>query len=176
MSQSSLSAELSDRFREVKRHYYLLGARERLILHVISVVVVLLLIFALGIAPAQKKLATAKQQHIAAQEMHEWMKANEPRLRDAARAGRSGGASMTGQALLTQVNRSAQTSGVTLRRTEPEGDDKLRVWVEDASFNAVISWLADMDKRMGIKVINISVESHRDPGLANVRIILGAAS
>jgi general secretion pathway protein M len=159
----------------VKRHYYLLGQRERLAVHVSAVVLVLALIVLAGILPAQKKLAVARDQQVAAQELNAWIKANEARLRDVARVG-GGSAAMTGQALLTQVNRSAQMAGVTLRRTEPEGDDKLRVWLEEASFNGVIAWLAQLDQQMNIKVINISVESHRDPGLANVRIILGASS
>lgn len=176
MSQSSAAAELSDKIREVKRHYYLLGQRERLALHVMAVVVALVLILVLGIMPANKKLAMARQQQQSAQEMNAWIKANEPLMQAAARSGRPGGAAMTGQALLTQVNRSAQMAGVTLRRTEPEGNDKLRVWLEEASFNAVMGWLAQMDKQMGISVLNISVEAQREPGIANIRLILGASS
>jgi general secretion pathway protein M len=139
-------------------------------------VLLALLVYLLVLAPMQSKLDQAQDSHRHWQDLQQWLQVNEPAIRAAAgKAGKSAAAAgMTGQALLTQVNRSAQMAGISLRRTEPEGEDKLRVWLEEAPFNAVMGWLVTLDRDMGIRVTNIAVDSSREPGLANFRIIVGA--
>lgn len=174
MSDVSVLKTLSEKTREAKRFYYSMAPRERLMVNGMLAVLLIALIYLVLVYPAYNKVAEAEERFQRTQDLNAWMMANEPALKAASNSGsaRAGG-TVSGQALMSQINQSAKMMGIDLKRYEPDGETKLRVWLDDASFNSVMKWLAQLEKQHGIKVINISADAEKAPGIANFKVILG---
>ena len=88
-----------------------------------------------------------------------------------------GGASTlqgTGQSLLAVVDQSRKASSITKppSRLQPEGDNTVRLWLEDVPFDALVRWLNDLQNRYGVRVDNADIERESGPGLVNARLTL----
>lgn len=153
-----------------RRWYDSLNDTERLVVHAVAVLFILVLVLLLLILPAQNSLRDAQQKLTAQQSLLSWMKQNEPLARQAARGGSS--ASASNQPLPSLVTSTASSMGVTVKRFEPESDDKLRVWLEKASFDKTARWMHQLESRYGIRIVNISVDAEREQGLINAKLVL----
>lgn len=85
--------------------------------------------------------------------------------------------SMNGQSLLTVVDRTAKTGqlGTALKRVQPDGEQKVRVWMEGASFDDVIRWLVLLESRYGIGIESSVFEVKENAGSVDVRLVLEAS-
>ena len=71
----------------------------------------------------------------------------------------------------TVVTRSAATLGLTIRRLEPDGA-RLRVSLDEAAVDAVLAWLALLEREYGLRVAAIEMDRRPAPGLVATRITL----
>ena len=80
----------------------------------------------------------------------------------------------SGESLLAMVDRSARAAGMGagLKRVEPEGKDKVRVWMDDIAFDGLIPWLADLNKTQGVTPESLVVDRQSTTGRVNVRLVL----
>ena len=76
--------------------------------------------------------------------------------------------------LLSLANSTANQQGLggALQRTQPQGEDRVQVWFEQASFDDIASWLAHLGSEHGVRIHNVSVDRQREPGRVNARIAL----
>lgn len=74
------------------------------------------------------------------------------------------------RSLLAQVNQATRsnTLGKSPERLQPDGEDAVRVWLEDVQLEALLRWLVEVEQR-GLRVVSADVE-RRDPGLASARL------
>jgi len=72
------------------------------------------------------------------------------------------------------VDRSARESGLaqSLTGSQPSGDGGLRVQLEKAPFNAMVTWLARLAQTNGVRVESASVDMAGEPGLVNAGVVL----
>ena len=91
-------------------------------------------------------------------------------------AGADAGQGLAGRSLLSVADSEARTAalGPALKRVEPEGKDAVRVWLDGASFDALVAWLEVMSSRYAADVDTISIERAGAPGLVNARLTLRA--
>lgn len=84
----------------------------------------------------------------------------------------------SGQSLLGVIDRSAKAKrlGDSLKRVQPDGTSKARVWLENAKFDVVIGWLEDLERRYGVGVETITLEKQAEKGLVDARISFSAQS
>ncbi|CAK0778416.1 Type II secretion system protein M [Gammaproteobacteria bacterium] len=84
----------------------------------------------------------------------------------------------TGESLLALVDRSARAAGMSasLKRVEPEGKDKVRVWLEDVIFDVLIPWVADLQKSQGVTPESLVVDRQPTLGRVNARLVLAGSS
>ena len=91
-------------------------------------------------------------------------------------AGRAGRPAIQGkdQSLLAVVDQSRKASALTKppSRLQPEGEDTVRVWLEDVPFDGLMRWLGDLQSRYGVRVDNADIERESGPGLVNARLTL----
>ncbi|VAX11510.1 hypothetical protein MNBD_GAMMA25-1011 [hydrothermal vent metagenome] len=76
--------------------------------------------------------------------------------------------------LLGLIERSAKQKNIKdgLQKVQPEGQKEVRVWMENVSFDQLISWLELLTSRHGIQINNISLERSNAPGIVSGRILL----
>lgn len=128
-------------------------------------------------APLHRARDHARDEVVAQRQNVRWMQqaAHEVRLLRA-----SGTASRlpAGQSLLGLIDQTARAAGLgsAVQRVQPDGTTGVRVWLDKASFDSVLRWLADLDKAHGVQVRQLNVESSDTPGLVTVRVSIAGAS
>jgi len=127
-----------------------------------------LLILVLGILlPLQSAVSSAVKGNETKREDLAWMQVNAPEVRAA--GGRL--PADTGEAPVVLVDRVGREAGLTssLRGTQPSGTG-VRVQLEAAPFDTLITWLATLDERYGLAIESISVDRTARPGVVNASI------
>ena len=74
--------------------------------------------------------------------------------------------------VISVVTGSGRKSGVEIKRFEPSGNNKLRVWLENVPFNNLVNWLDSLEKAMIFQYRNRNRQSG-STGLVNGRLTLG---
>lgn len=119
------------------------------------------------------RASTAEQESLLA-----WMRGAAKEVKQL--RGRSGQQAQptSGQSLLSLVDRTAKAGrlGTALKRVQPDGDDKVGVWLESASFDDVVRWLSSLESRQGVQVVSSVFQAKDDPGLVDVRLVFAAGA
>lgn len=164
-------ASLKEFYSQTRRRYWMLASQERLVVNVLAVAVIVLLLFLILINPAMQKRTQAEVELNAKRSVLQWIKDNEQRATQATKV-TAGQQRKSGQALMAVVTSTSSQMGIALKRYEPEGDDKLRVWLEDQSFNKTVRWIDSLQKQQGMTVVNVSVDAAKEPGVVTAKIVL----
>ena len=162
----------------MKEKWQQLTLREKRLVIITGVVVIITLVYFLIWEPLQDGIQTSqvriKAQNATLLEMRD--QAAEARQLMAAQ--RQAGGNVGGSSLLVIIERTAQQKNIKsrLQKVQPEGQDGVRVWVENASFDTLMDWLALLENRNTIYVSEIIIERQKEPGRINSRILLRVAS
>jgi len=144
-----------------------LQPRERRIA-TLGAITLAVLILALGILmPLQSAVSNAVQRNEIKRGDLKWMQVNAPEIRA---AGNQPPAE-TAEAPVVLVDRVGREAGLAsaLRGTQPEGTG-VRVQLEAAPFDILVSWLATLDERYGLAIETITVDRAARPGVVNASI------
>lgn len=57
-------------------------------------------------------------------------------------------------------------------RIQPEGDKEVKVWIDGVSFDSLMRWLDELQKRYGIRAQSAELERSETPGLVNAQLSL----
>lgn len=140
-----------------KRRPLLLGA---------GTLIVLATLWFAVIAPAMNYSKAAEARVIDAQTDLTWMQRNAGQVLDRQHQ------SQTYDSLIELVLRSAQASGITISRYEPEAQN-LRIWIESASLPNCLQWLLKLQQQYGVGFSELDVNRDSASGLASIRLVLG---
>jgi len=157
----------------MREYFENLSQRERFFVIAASAALVLFLLYAMLWRPVVGN-ARDVQQRIAAQESElQWMRqaAAEARtLRGSAR----GNAGASGGSLLSLVERTARQGRLApaVRRVQPEGQQGVRIWLENAAFDDLLVWLHQLAAAHGVSLSEIAVERQPAAGIVNGRLLL----
>ncbi len=127
---------------------------------------VLVLVFGI-LVPLHSAVSNAVTRNEAKREDLAWMRVNGPEIR----AGGNDLPADTGEAPVVLVDRVGREAGLgsALRGTQPSGTG-VRVELEAAPFDELVSWLATLDERYGLSIESITVDRAARPGLVNASI------
>lgn len=136
--------------------------RERILLAALGAVAAVALVLLLIVRPLQAARADA----LADIRTYETLSA---RLRA---AGPGIGRTPYGDGSLSAaVTGSAATAGLTVQRLDPEGG-QTRVVIADASYDAVVAWLAELD-RGGVRIEEVRIERRPAAGMVGAQVLVG---
>lgn len=76
--------------------------------------------------------------------------------------------------MLATVDRTVTQANLksTVKRIEPEGSNKARLWMEEGSFDRMVAWLVDLQRSQGVAIEEIRVDAKADDGTVNARLTL----
>ncbi|WP_275100444.1 type II secretion system protein GspM [Sedimenticola hydrogenitrophicus] len=79
-----------------------------------------------------------------------------------------------GRSLLSLIDQSSESSGIktAIKRLMPEGDAKVRVHLENAEFNRLISWLISNYQQQGISTEALNIRVTDEPGTISGTVLL----
>ena len=157
----------------MKDWFTALAPRERTMVSIAAVLVVLALIYVAAWNPLSSSVASLEQSVEEQQALKQWMQqsaAEVNRLRNA-----SGGVGAGDhRSLLAVVDQTSKQSQLTpaVKRIEPDGQELVRVSLEQASFDDLVTWLGSLQRNHGVSVADISIDRQPDSGRVNVRLTL----
>jgi general secretion pathway protein M len=151
-----------------------LNNREQLIVTVLVVVLILALFMVTIYFPLLKKRDEAMLQYQNNAELLGWMVSVAPQAKGLSSSGDV--ATQSAQSMMNTVNQAAQTHQLKLDRVQPEGRNKLRVWLQDVSFDGMMRWLADLQDNSGIVVSSITIDGGKRSGIISARVVLSGGS
>jgi len=141
-------------------------SEQRIILALGSAVV--LVVLWLGIwKPVSDWRDIEDNRYRSAQTTLDWMRANESRAREIARAG---SAQAGERSLIPVITRSAEVQGLQLTRLQPEASGAVSVVLQGQSFNDVVRWLQQLEENNGVTVMRVAFDADTQPGLVNAQI------
>jgi general secretion pathway protein M len=149
-----------------------LAPREQRILGAGAIALGLILFFLLVWEPLTQQRAAREQALMDARALAEQLEITALEVRQTP-AGTPAPASL-GQSLLAVVDQSVKTSqiGKAPSRLQPEGDNTVRLWLDDVPFDAVVRWLHALQSRHGVNVENADIERQVEAGRVSVRVTL----
>jgi general secretion pathway protein M len=152
---------------KLRAWYAGLQERERRMVTIGAVALALIILFGGILLPLQSAVSRAQQRSESKRQDLQWMRANAPEIRAA-------GNQMlvdSGEPSVVMVDRTGRAAGLTdaLRGTQPSGNG-VRVQLEGAPFDTLVSWLATLDQNYGLAVESITVDRATKPGLVNASI------
>ncbi len=160
-------------YRKASNWYYGLPGRDQNALKLLIIAVVLVLLYLLVWLPSERYAERAERDVERQSAQLAWMKQNEPVARQlASRSSPTAATGLQGQSLLSVVSNAAKQHSIELRRFEPEGDSRIRVWLEKVSFNQMLLWLDVLNKEYGIQTEQIAVDRDANPGIVTARLTL----
>jgi len=114
------------------------------------------------------RVSTAEQETLLA-----WMRGAAQEVKQLRRRGGQQSKPASGGSLLSLVDRTAKSGGLgkALKRVQPDGDTKVRVWLEAASFDDLVRWLTALETRHGVHVESSVFQALDTPGRVDGRVV-----
>ncbi|HEY5807477.1 MAG TPA: type II secretion system protein M [Povalibacter sp.] len=164
----SISQKFRDWFRSLQ-------PRERVIVAAGAVIVVFVAIY-FGLAPFYKSLHLRAERVERKQSDLAWIRSVAPEVQ-ALGAGRPIGTGPTGESLVVLVDRTARECGLgtSLTGQTPNGENGIRVRLEDASFDVLVKCLGNLQQTQSIGIESASFDRTGKPGMVNANLILNRA-
>lgn len=149
-----------------------LSARERNLVYVAGGLLAVALVYLALVMPFQlsgRKMAARVEQKSADLA---WMQASAPQAIAAAGMTQAAG----GESLVVLVARTAREAGLgeALRDQSPDGSAGLRLRIEAASFDTLVTWLGSLQQQYGVTIESATIDAAA-PGLVNATLSLKQA-
>ncbi len=156
----------------MKQYWHNLSSREQLIVLAGGVLIIAVLYFFILIDPALQSTKTAKQQIHQQSISLAWMKSTQQEVRQL--KNNASPAADRSQSILVTVDRAARRLQLkpALKRLEPEGEHKVRLWFENAAFAQLTQLFAQLQQKNGIHVQSISLNRSEQSGYVDAKIVL----
>ncbi|MBS0612417.1 MAG: type II secretion system protein M [Proteobacteria bacterium] len=154
----------------LRRWYASLKERERRVVLGGAVALALLILFGGLLMPLHTRLVHAQEKLAAQRDDLAWMQQHAAEIQAAA-----GTFVPTGdESPIVLIDRTGREAGLAeaLRGTQPSGDAGVRVQLESAPFDALVSWLGVLEQRHGIAIESVTIDRTVRPGLVNASISL----
>jgi general secretion pathway protein M len=149
-----------------------LSARERNLVYGAGGLLAVALLYLVVVMPFQMsgKKMTARVQQKSVDLA--WMQASAPQAMAAAGVAQQAG----GESLVVLVARTAREAGLgeALRDQSPDGDAGLRLRIEAASFDTLVTWLGSLQQQYGVTIESANIDAAA-PGLVNATLSLKQA-
>ncbi|MBA6342429.1 type II secretion system protein M [Colwellia sp. MB02u-10] len=148
----------------MKAWWQQLNIREQRLVSVMSVLMSIFILYGLIWQPLTENIEKTTLKLERQQALLTWVTENTQRYQQAKRSARAN----SGASLSSIVNRTSSANNITITRMQPQGDD-LQVWIDEISFNQLLTWLEQLAINDGLQVKNIDLSSADQQGMVRVR-------
>lgn len=152
-----------------------LAPRERVMVGIAAVVVVLAVLYAGVWEPLNHGVAHLSQQVKQQRELVSWLHETAPKIRALRQATHRNAPKEQNAALLSVIDKTSKAAGMggMVKRIQPQGDNSVQVWIENATFNDMLDWVYRLQNRYGVEVKSASMQPGNQAGQVhgNLRLI-----
>ncbi len=152
--------------------YASLQAKERTMVAVMSVVIVLTLFYLLAWEPVYKGYEVERQKLESQKSILVWMKQAQQEVRSLRASGVKSTRRSSNTPVSIVIEQTAASSGLKsqVSKIESSGKNSSRVKLANVSFNQMILWINTIEQNHGIVTSSINIEKTDKPGLVNAKI------
>lgn len=167
---SACARKISDNglVKKLNAYYLEKSTREQKFLRMLAVFLIVVLGVYITYQSMQYSLS-AQRNYRDGKDTFAWMQENQPNKELATRLQQAGPVS---ESILGVATQSAKVSGIEFSRYEPQGERRLSLWIEDATFNKLIIWLNKLRVKHGVVIEDISLDAKPTLGNVSARIVL----
>jgi general secretion pathway protein M len=153
---------------KLRAWYAGLSQREQRTVAAGGILLALMIVIGGILMPLQSAVSSAAKGVESRGEDLAWMRVNAPEVR--ALGGQV--PAETGEAPVVLVDRVGREAGLAsaLRGTQPNASGGVRVQLESAPFDTLVTWLDTLDRRYGLAIESITVDRTPAPGMVNASI------
>lgn len=148
--------------------------REQRALQILGAAFLVMLVYLMLWKPVIDGYQSARDRYQHHQGLLNWIESNAAAIRRQQNTVPTTGR-VAGGDWINVINSSASNEGVSLRGFTPEGDDAVRVSLEQQSFAAAMGWLQTLESEHGIRAANVEVTAGQQSGTVNIRATLRRA-
>lgn len=148
----------------MKTWWQQLNLREQRLVIVMSALISIFILYSVIWQPMSESIVKSKAKIDRQQALLTWVQESTQRYQQEKR----NGGRNTGESLSSIVNRTSRIDKITITRMQPQGDD-LQVWIDEISFNQLLSWLERLSVRDGLQVKSIDLSKAEQQGVVRVR-------
>ena len=152
----------------IGRWYYGRERNEQVIILGLAVLVIIAVLWVGVWKPVSDWRAVAVKRQNNAQQLYDWLRANETRAKQAARTSPT---RATG-AITPIITRAAAAHQITVNRLQPESNGVVSVVLQQQAFNKIIAWVAQLEENNGVNVQRASIDGVDAPGYVNAQLRL----
>ncbi|MGC1386420.1 MAG: type II secretion system protein M [Steroidobacteraceae bacterium] len=158
---------MNELIASLRRRYAGLQPREQRMVGIGAVAVALLVLVGAVLLPLQTAVSTALKRAETKRVDLAWMRVNAPEIQ----AARGTVIMNSNEPPVVVVDRVGRETGLgnALRGTQPSGNG-VRVQLEAAPFDALVTWIASLDQRYGLAIDSITIDRADKPGVVNANI------
>lgn len=147
-----------------------ISTRERIFLGAGGAFVVLSLFYFLIVAPVSKSFKKHRKEVPEKQATLAWMQEAQREVAKLRVSGNKGKKAYSSPLITIEKTARQWKLDGSLKRMEPDGDQSIKVWMEEAIFDDLILWLQLLQSDYQIVVSTINVEKKTAPGYVDARI------
>jgi general secretion pathway protein M len=156
------------------KQYEALPDRDQKALQLLGIALAVILIYFLMWAPASAYMNNGQAALERNRDVQALIQVNYATLSSLGKQSSSDGVSLDSQQLVSAITNLAKKQGVALKRFEPSGDNKVKVWLEKVPFDKMIAWLGALDASLNISADQVSIEKEEAQGMISARITLSS--
>ncbi len=157
----------------MKAWFYSKEPLERRIVIAVGAMIILSLLYLLVWVPVSESYDLKSKQLNSKRELVQWMQKTAARI-TRLQGDRTAKGASSNHPLLSTVDQTIKRSGLgsSMKRLEPQGNNKVQIWFENAGFDPLVSWLGNLSGQYQISIVTISIEPQGQPGRVNARLVL----
>lgn len=149
----------------MKERWLQLDLREQRLVIAMAAVVLFFILYSAVWAPLHNGIETAFKKNVRQQKLFTLVQEGTARYKSAVGTSQSNNRNSS---LSSLVNTTASRNQISISRMQPQGDD-LQVWIEEVSFNNLLTWLEQLSVKEGISVKAIDITHAQQAGVVKVR-------
>lgn len=149
----------------MKERWLSLNAREKQLVIIMGSVVLFFILYSAIWKPLNKNISSATSKVERYQKLNNWVQTETTRYK--LMAGSAGKVKNKGS-LSSVLNKTSGRNKISITRMQPQGND-IQVWIEEVSFNQLLTWLEQLSSREGISVKSIDLINTGQSGVVKVR-------
>ncbi len=151
---------------ELKTWWQGTSDRERQLVLVCGVVLIIAAIYFMGLKPLAQRAEQAQMQMAGEKQLLSWVQ-DKANTIVSLRAISSNSSGSNNRPLNQVVSSTARQYKVELIRMQPR-DDMLQVWVQPLPFNQLVNWLDNLKDKQGLEVLFLDINRSDKPGMVEV--------
>ena len=153
--------------KKLNHYYSALSEKDQKALKLLALFCGPLLLYFVILKPGYSYYNEAKENYLESSELLTWIEQNKPKVQTT-----QGPKSNSQELPLSQyISTTAETKKISITRLQPQGDQGVRIWMNEVSFSSLMEYLSELSNN-GLTISSITVDKTTNPGVVNAQCLI----